>query len=104
MRLMRAATLLVVSLTGASCDESLSDLTGPTPNLEPTFSAISRDIFESTDGSGRLACVQCHTDQGRTPAANLNLRSGAAYAQLVGVASIQKPELRRVEPGDPENS
>jgi hypothetical protein len=34
----------------------------------------------------------------------LNLDPGAAYANLVGVASRQKPALQRVAPGDPENS
>ena len=42
---MRARTVLVMlaiaaTMCGAACDEKLSDLTGPTPNLEPTFSSI----------------------------------------------------------------
>ena len=70
----------------------------------PTFSSISRDIFQATDSSGRLACVQCHNEIGRTFAAGLNLRPEAAYAELVGVASRQKPGLMRVAPGSPDNS
>ena len=44
----------------AACDEKLTDLTGPTPNLTPTFSSIQREIFDTRDSSGRLACTQCH--------------------------------------------
>jgi hypothetical protein len=94
--------LVATALTAAACDEKLSDLTGPTPNLEPTFSSIARNIFEASDSSGRAACIQCHT--GATPPQGLNLTSGLAYANLVGVASRQKPGLMRVAPGDPDNS
>ena len=34
----------------------------------------------------------------------MNLTEGNSYASLVGVASIEKPALQRVVPGDPENS
>lgn len=96
---------LAAALTAGACDEKLSDLTGPTPNLEPTFSSIAQNIFQTTDSSGRVACTQCHTAAGgRTPPQGLNLDAGAAYANLVGVASRQKPELQRVAPGSPDNS
>lgn len=101
--------LLCLSLAAAvfvgtvACDESLSDLTGPTPNLEPTFSSIQTEIFNTTDPSGRTACVQCHTSVGRLPAGGLDL-TGGAHARLVGVASVQKPTLQRVRVGDPDNS
>lgn len=99
------ALVLTATLGAAGCDEKLTDLTGPTPNLEPTFSSISREIFQTTDASGRLACTQCHTTAGgRTPPQGLSLDPSVAYANLVGVASRQKPGLMRVAPGDPDNS
>lgn len=89
----------------AACDENLSDLTGPTPNLQPTLSSIQQEIFSTTDAAGRQACTNCHTDSGRTPAGGLNLRTTAlAHAALVGVNSGAKPGAVRVIPGDPENS
>jgi hypothetical protein len=101
LRVLLAAAVLMA----AACDEKLSDLTGPTPNLEPTFSSIAQNIFQTTDSSGRVACTQCHTTSGgRTPPQGLNLDAGAAYANLVGVASRQKPELQRVAPGNPDAS
>jgi hypothetical protein len=92
----------VVSLGG--CDERLSDIAGPSPTLTPNFSSIQAEIFESTDSAGRVACVQCHTNVGRTPAAGLNLTRDAAYAALVGTASGGKPGAIRVVPGDPDAS
>ncbi|WP_291985149.1 hypothetical protein [Luteitalea sp.] len=106
-RVLRAATLIasVGLLAFASgCDEKLSDIAGPSPGLTPTYSSIAQNIFASTDGSGRTACTQCHTNQGRVPAANLNLLPEAGYAQLVGVASVQKPGAIRVIPGDADGS
>jgi hypothetical protein len=106
MRLhVRAAGLLFVLGTSlAGCDENLSDLTGPTPNLQPTLSSIQQEIFNTTDSSGRQACTNCHTDAGRAPAGGMNLRSGMAYASLVGTGSVGKPGATRVVPGDPVNS
>jgi len=85
-----------------ACDEALSSLTGPTPNLEPTLSSIQREIFDTTDSSGRLACINCHN--GRNPFVPGNLTAGASYATLVNTRSVEKPALLRVAPGDPANS
>ena len=50
------------------------------------------------------ACTACHTDEGRTPASGLNLRSGQSYSNLVGVASVGKPGAVRVIAGNPSGS
>jgi hypothetical protein len=97
--------LVVAGMAALACDEKLSDLTGPTPNLEPSFSSIEQNIFQATDSSGRAACTQCHTSSGgRTPPQGISLDPGAAYGSLVGVASRQKPGLLRVNPGNPDES
>jgi hypothetical protein len=97
-----AAAALVLS--ASACDEKLADTTGPSPNLAPTFSSISKEIFESTDSAGRQACVTCHTNVGRTPSSGLNLSSTTAYAALVSVNSVGKPGAVLVIPGDPDHS
>ena len=104
IHMLAAGVLLVLGAASAGCDEKLEDLTGPTPNLEPTLSSIQREIFDTTDSAGRQACANCHTDAGRTPPAGMNLRSGMAYNSLVGAASSGKPGAIRVIPGDPDNS
>jgi hypothetical protein len=89
----------------AACDEKLSDITGPTPDLQPTFSSIQHEIFDQADSSGRLACISCHAViGGRAAPVGLNLTAGSSYALLVGVSSVERPSLRRVAAGDPENS
>jgi hypothetical protein len=100
------ARVLVISgaISMAGCDEKLSDITGPTPTLTPTFSSIQQNIFEAPDSSGRVACIGCHNAVGSRFSAGLDLSHAVAYANLVNVASREKPGLLRVGPGDPENS
>jgi hypothetical protein len=104
-RLLLFTLMTAAGLVSAGCDEKLSSITGPTPNLEPTLSSIQANIFNVSDSSGRLACIQCHSDQGRIAAGpGLVLLEGRSYQQLVGVASVNRPGATRVIPGDPENS
>jgi hypothetical protein len=100
----RVLVIAAVMVTCAGCDENLRDFAGPTPNLEPTFSAIQRDILSAADSAGRPACTSCHNAQGALFAANLNLTGAGAYAQLVNVASRNKPNAIRVIPGNPDAS
>jgi hypothetical protein len=103
--LLISGLLLAPMLALAACDEKLSDLAGPSPNLQPTFASIQREVFETTDASGRAACTQCHTDAGgRTPSGGLNLRHDVAYAALVSIASRGKAGAVRVVPGDADHS
>ena len=103
-RFIRVLGAVLVAIGTAACDESLSTLAGPTPNLEPTFASIQSQVFETTDSAGRAACVTCHTNVGRNPAGGLNLTHDLAYDQLVNVPSRNKPGAIRVVPSDPENS
>jgi hypothetical protein len=94
--------LLAASVGSAACDESLSTVAGPTPNLVATFSSIQAEIFSQADSSGRVACTQCHNAVvGR---GGLDLSAAAAYGNLVGTPSRGKVGAVRVIPGDPENS
>ena len=102
-RYLVGAALLALSIGSAACDESLTDITGPTPNLVPTFSSIQTEIFNNSDSSGRAACTQCHNAIGRL-FNGLDLSPAVSYANLVGVGSRGKPGAIRVIPGDSENS
>ena len=103
MRHFLLSAVCVLALANTACDEKLSSITGPTPDLSPSFSSIQRTIFNATDPSGRLACVQCHTE-GRPLTGNLLLTEGRSYQQLVGRASTGKRGETLVIPGDPDNS
>ena len=105
MRRFNCAVVVLVAALGANaCDESLRDVAGPTPNLQPTFSSIQRDIFNAVDSSGRAACTQCHTNVGRTPPMGLALNDSSAHGALVGQPSRGKPGAVLVIPGNPEDS
>lgn len=93
---------IVLAVTVASgCDEKLSDITGPTPNLTPTFTSIQREIFAS---GTQTSCTNCHNAVGARFAGNLDLSGEAGYAALVNVASRNRAGAVRVIPGDPDNS
>lgn len=96
--------VFVLALSAAGCDEKLSDVAGPTPNLEPTFSSIQRDIFNAPDSSGRPGCISCHNAAGARFTAGLSLVEGASYQSLVGVPSSAKSGAIRVVAGDPGKS
>jgi hypothetical protein len=103
-RLPHLLVALTITLASLGCDEKLSTLAGPTPDLDPTFASIQKDIFETTDTAGRISCVTCHTDVGRTPAGGLIQLHDRAYDQLVNVSSTEIPSLMRVDPGNPDRS
>lgn len=105
MQLSRVAgaVLIALALGTVGCDESLSDLTGPTPDLEPTFSSIQQQIFSSGDSSGRPACTNCHNAVG-SRFNGLDLSPAVSYNNLVNVASRQRPSSVRVVPDDPDSS
>ena len=102
-RLLHCALVVVTTLGSVGCDEALSNLTGPTPDLEPTFSSIQQEIFSSGDSSGRPACTNCHNAIG-SRFNGLDLSPAVSYSNLVNVASRGKAGAVRVIPGDPENS
>jgi hypothetical protein len=95
--------LIVVAVGSAGCDESLSNFTGPTPDLEPTFSSIQQNIFSAGDSSGRPACTNCHNAIG-SRFNFLDLSPAVSYNNLVNVASRQRPGAVRVVPEDPDSS
>lgn len=95
---------MFATIFGATaCDEKLSDLLGPSPNLEPTFTSIRTEILDTTDLAGRTACGNCHNNVGRVPAAQLNLRTDP-YTALVGVPSRFRAGAILVIPGNPDDS
>ncbi len=103
-RLWICLCVSIVAGASAGCDEKLSDLTGPTPDLTTTFASIQREIFNTTDSSGRSACIQCHVTGGAAAGTGLILTSDVAYANLVNRASRLRAGETLVVPGDPDRS
>lgn len=90
---------VVVATFATACGSSNSPTT-PAAATAPTLTfstQIQQQILTP-------ACAGCHTDDGRTPAGGLNLKSGSAHANLVGVPSTGKAGAVRVIPGNPSGS
>lgn len=100
-----AAALALILTAGACSSGSSSSVTSPTPtpgaggggSTAPTFQQVQTQILTPT-------CTGCHTSNGRTPAAGMDLTAAVSYGNLVNVASSGKPGAIRVIPGDPDNS
>jgi len=72
----------------------------PCTTTTPPSVSFSMDIQPIFNRS--CALVSCHT--GAVPAQGQDLTAGVAYGQLVNVSSTEQPKLKRVKPGEPNNS
>lgn len=84
--------LSVLLLAGCEHAEPLE----PIPQ-EPLFSNIEQDIFA-------LNCALSGCHAGSNPQQGMNLSPGQAYENIVNVASRERPDLLRIDPGNPEDS
>jgi len=103
-RILNAVFFAAATVGVVACDEPLSRIAGPTPDLQPTFASIQRDVFEAADSSGRRNCTACHSSVGRTPSGGMSLDHDVAYDSIVRVASSRKAGAVRIVPGDPDSS
>jgi hypothetical protein len=65
---------------------------------------FSQDVLRVFTNNGAKTCAQAGCHSGAFPAAGQNLEAGSAYASIVNVASSEKPSLKRIQPGDGDNS
>ena len=63
--------------------------------FDPTFTNIQRNVFDAI-------CVECHS--GVEAPEGLRLTADSSYDHLVSVPSQERPELLRVNPGNPDLS
>jgi hypothetical protein len=101
---MRKAKLLALCMTGAlagcagdgaGLDENGRPEGESTGTLQPNFQSIQANVFTPV-------CTGCHA--GAAAPLGLRLEEGASYALLVNAPSVEVPELRRVQPGNPNAS
>jgi hypothetical protein len=100
---MRNRFLAIVALLALSCGR-LKELPtdpglGSGEPIDPTatFTRVQNEIFTPT-----CAALGCHDRLGKQQ--GLILAPGSAYAQTVGVASTENPQLLKVKPNDVANS
>ncbi|MGE3179397.1 MAG: c-type cytochrome [Vicinamibacterales bacterium] len=90
------STLALSALAAAGCGKD-SNPGSPSPSTTAVFSEIQRDILTPS-------CVSCHTNDGRTPAGDLDLRPGVAYGNLFNRPSAQKSGAMLVVAGNAAGS
>jgi hypothetical protein len=98
MRASRIGALAV--LAAAACGSQKELPLGPddgAPDPAATFTRVQGEVF-----SVSCALAGCHA--GAAPQAGLDLSPAASYASIVRVAAVQRSELFRVEPSDPDRS
>lgn len=84
----------LVIVTGA-CEHA--DPVGMDDGMEPTLSSIQTNIF-----STNCALSGCHA--GPNPQQGMDLSAGETHDNVVNVPSNERPEVDRVEPGNPDAS
>lgn len=90
--------LLLVAISCGKLETPTSPLGGGEP-IDPTatFTRVQNEIFTPT-----CAQLGCHAVIGRQE--GLILAPGQAYTNIVGVPSVEMPQLARVTAADPANS
>lgn len=89
-------------LAACSNDTQPSSTSSNSNTTTTTTSTVSFATIQSTILTP--ACESCHTDVNRTAAGGLNLKSGAAYPNLVSQAASGKSGAVRVIPGNASGS
>ncbi len=101
--ILACVLLLAMSACGGGGGGGGGDTTNDPPpdnnndddTIEPTLASIQENVFTPI-------CTACHA--GSSAPQGLRLEAGASYAMLVDVASVEVPELMRVDPGNPDGS
>ena len=100
MRTLARIVPLVAALGLTSCGDPKALPFEPgdgEPDPTATFTRVQGEVF-----SPSCALSGCHA--GAAPQAGMDLSAGTAYGAIVGVPSTERPDLSRVEPGDPDRS
>jgi hypothetical protein len=87
--------LALSTLTACGSGDGFVGSGGVVGALEPNFNSIQANVFDQY-------CEHCHS--GANAPVGLRLDAANSYANLVGVASGERPNLMRVAPGDANNS
>ena len=104
-RLFLSTMVMVAALAWAGCDESLSSITGPTPNLEPSFvehpdQYLQHERFERPAGLHPVSYRRGPS----VPLGGWCSSKVARTSSLSGARAQSKPSATRVIPNDPDNS
>lgn len=79
----------------SSSSGSSSSGSGSSGGASVSFQTIQDQVFTPI-------CAQCHA--GASAPEGMQLTQGVAYSMIVNVASAEQATLKRIAPGDPDNS
>ena len=82
--------------------EQLGD--GTEGNQEPQFAPTDITLGQITTEIFAISCAFTGCHAGGSPSANLSLEADFVAGELIGVASNQVPDLKRIDPGNPDGS
>ena len=99
LRLMRRSLRLVAALLWTGCGGDDSTL-GPDDEGE---GALTEATLAQVSGVFSVSCALSGCHSGGEPKADLSLEGDFA-ARIIGVASGQRPDLKLVDPGNPDDS
>ena len=100
LRLMRRSLLLVAALLWTGCGGDDSTLGPDGTDGEGT---LTEATLAQVSGVFSVSCALSGCHSGGEPTADLSLEGDFA-ARIVGVASGQRPDLKLVDPGNPDSS
>jgi hypothetical protein len=95
-----AFALMTVALVAGGCGDKklpFEPTVQPTPNPSATFTRVQGVVF-----TVNCAVAGCHSSL--SPQQGMSLAPGSAYANIVRVHSVERPDLSRVEPSSPDRS
>ena len=101
LRLMRRSLLLVAALLWTGCGGDDSTL-GPDDDGEGD-GELTEATLAQVSGVFSVSCALSGCHSGGEPTADLSLEGDFA-ARIIGVASGQRPDLKLVDPGNPDSS
>ena len=97
MRVLLPLALAALLLAGCEHAEALGPDPGPGDGEPATLRRVQEEVF-----SRSCALSGCHA--GSSAPLGLDLSAGQAHGNTVGVRSVERPDLFRVAPGDPDAS
>jgi hypothetical protein len=101
MRLRPSLLLLPALILAGACGELKTPTSPgggqPPPDPTATFTRVQSEVF-----TPNCTTIACHDPLGQQ--SGMVLIASRAYANTVGVTSVEMPSLQRVAPNDPANS
>ncbi|MFI5165206.1 MAG: hypothetical protein ACHQQS_01155 [Thermoanaerobaculales bacterium] len=95
-----ALCLIVAAGLASGCGEKklpFQPNVGPPPDPNATFTRVQNEVF-----TANCAIAGCHATLGARE--GMSLASGAAYGSIVRVPAVERPDLSRIEPSNPDKS